>query len=87
MHARIHRFSFGTTIAIAIAVLLLPARAALGLALTVNSTVDEPAADPTISTCISTPSGAGARCAPQSWSVVNAKQLADSESGRSQELP
>ena len=57
MNARIHRFPFGTTIAMAIAMLLLPARAALGLALTVNSTADEPAADPAISTCISTPSG------------------------------
>jgi CSLREA domain-containing protein len=61
MNARIHRFLFRTTIAMAIAMLLFvipmatPARAALTL--TVNSTADEPAADPASPSCISTPSG------------------------------
>lgn len=57
MNMRSHRSSLGIAVALAIATLLLPVRAAIGLTLTVNSTADEPAADPTIATCISTPSG------------------------------
>ena len=47
----------GTTMAMAIALLLGAPHAALGLALRVDSTADEPAADATFSSCISTPSG------------------------------
>ncbi|HEX9076855.1 MAG TPA: choice-of-anchor Q domain-containing protein [Anaerolineae bacterium] len=64
MNARILRLIFGATIALTMALLLLvmpitsPARAApRGLTFTVNSTADEPAADPSQPTCISTPSG------------------------------
>jgi len=53
MKARIYRFPHSATITMAVAMLLLPVGAALGLALTVNSTADEPAADPTNSACVS----------------------------------
>ena len=53
MSAQILRIPFGTSIAIALAVLLMPVRAASGLALTVDSTADEPAADATNSACVS----------------------------------